>query len=123
MAVQALTSRLPGGRHVEAQQAVTLLSSEVEPDAMVVRGGRRDDVDRHPGGGDLGLVVEVSDSSPAYDRGFKKELFARAGIPVYWIVNLVGRCVEVYADPAGNDYRNPEVFGEMDEVPFDSAVR
>ncbi len=42
LAVQALTSRLPGGRHVEAQQAVTLLSSEVEPDAMVVRGGRRD---------------------------------------------------------------------------------
>ncbi len=42
---------------------------------------------------------------------------------MYWIVNLVGRCVEVYADPAGNDYRNPEVFGEMDEVPFDLAAR
>jgi Uma2 family endonuclease len=123
LAVQALTSRLPGGWHVDGQQSLTLLGSEVEPDAMVVRGGRRDYVDRHPGGGDVALVVEVSDSSLANDRGFKKELYSRAGIPIYWIVNLGDRCVEVFSDPARREYRKREVYGEADELPFDLGGR
>ena len=122
LVAQALTSRLPGGWHVDAQQSLTLLRSEPEPDAMVVRGARRDYADRHPGGSDLALVVEVSDSSLDNDRGFKRELYARAGVPIYWIVNLIDRRVEVFADSGGKaavfDYRSAQVFAEADDVPL-----
>ena len=49
----------------------------------------------------LALVIEISDSTLARDQGFKKAIYAKAGIPVYWIVNLVDRRVEVYTDPGG----------------------
>ncbi len=127
LVLRALKSRSPDGWHVEGQESVTLVGSEIEPDAIVVRGTERDYVDRHPGAGDLGLVVEVSDSTLAYDRGFKKELYARAGVEVYWIVNLVDRRVEVYSGPrgtaAGREYHRPDVFGAADEVPLILAGR
>ncbi len=122
LVVRALKSRVPSGWHVEGQESITLLGSEFEPDVMVVRGSERDYVDRHPGVGDLALVVEVSDSTLSYDRGFKKELYAKTGIPVYWIVNLVNRRVEAYSDPASAaaepDYRRPVVFSGAEEVPL-----
>jgi hypothetical protein len=65
--------------------------------------------------------VEVADTSLAQDRGNKKRLYARAAIPIYWIVNLLERQVEVYADPTGPaeepDYRQQQVYREGDTVP------
>jgi hypothetical protein len=43
----------------------------------------------------------VADASLSRDRSIKKQIYARAGIPVYWIVNLPERRIEVYADPSG----------------------
>jgi Uma2 family endonuclease len=64
----------------------------------------------------------VSDSSLAQDRGVKKRLYAAARIPVYWIVNLLERQIEVYTDPSGPadqpDYRNRQDFAVSDSVPF-----
>jgi Uma2 family endonuclease len=91
----------PEGWHVMSQEPVTLATSEPEPDVTVVRGGRRDYHDRHPGPGDVGLVVEVADASLERDRSWKRRLYAEAGIPVYWIVNLLERRLEVHADPSG----------------------
>ena len=48
---------------------------------------------------DFAIAVEVADSSLAFDRRQKGSLYARAGIPDYWIVNLVHRVVEIYRDP------------------------
>ena len=45
------------------------------------------------------LVVEVSESSLAFDRHHKGSVYARAGLTDYWIVNLVDRVLEVYRDP------------------------
>jgi Uma2 family endonuclease len=119
---RALASRAPGGWHVEGQESVTLLGSETEPDAMFVRGTERDYVDRHPGAGDLGLVVEVSDSTLAYDRGFKKDLYATARVPAYWIVNLADHRVEAFSDagatPAAPGYGRPDTFHESEEIPL-----
>jgi Uma2 family endonuclease len=50
------------------------------------------------------LVVEVSYSSLRYDRGIMRRIYAEAGIPEYWIVNLVDRVVEVYSEPKGGKY-------------------
>ena len=84
----------------------------------MVRGSDQDYVDRHPGPADVVMVVEVSDSSLRRDQVFKKPIYAKAGIPVYWIVNLIDRRVEVYTDPTGPaaepDYRVRHDVGEAD---------
>ena len=72
--------------------------SEPEPDVAVVTGEPEDYGRAHPSRADL--VVEVSESSLAFDRGHKGSVYARAGIADYWVVNLVDRILEVYRDPA-----------------------
>jgi Uma2 family endonuclease len=103
-AVRRLTIRLPRhvppGWSVQIQDAITLPSdSEPEPDAAVIRGDETAYDTRHPGPADVGIVIEVSGSSLAFDRGEKSRLYARDGIPAYWIVNVADRQIEVYADP------------------------
>src|SRR5437016_1235141 len=56
-------------------------------------------------GDDLMLVVEVADTSLQHDRDLKLPAYARAGIPEYWIVNLPERKLEIYRQPAGDDYQ------------------
>jgi Uma2 family endonuclease len=73
---------------------------EPEPDGAILRGRPRSYTDRVPGAADAGSVIEVADSSLAYDRNTKLALYARAGIPQYVIVNLGGRCIEIYEQPA-----------------------
>lgn len=96
-----LPGLLPAEWFVRCQRAVTLDDSEPEPDHAVVRGPRTRYRDAHPGPADIGLVVEFADSSLRIDRTDKGRLYARAGIPVYWIVNLVDRRIEEYTNPSG----------------------
>jgi Uma2 family endonuclease len=51
------------------------------------------------------LVIEVADTSLDHDRNIKGPLYARAGIPEYWIVNLNGERIEVYREPSAAGYR------------------
>ena len=71
--------------------------SEPEPDVAVVPGTRRDYSRGHPSR--PSLLIEVADSSLTLDREHKSSLYARAGVPDYWIVNLVSRVLEVYREP------------------------
>lgn len=96
-----LQARLPAGWHLRVQMALTTIESEPEPDLLVVRGSRRDYLKRHPGPGDVALVIEVADSSLDRDRVLKARIYARAGIPHYWVVNLATSRVEVYSHPTG----------------------
>lgn len=118
----ALERVVPSGCYVDALSPVTLQRSEPEPDVVLVRGADRDYPQRHPGPGDLLLVVEVADSSLRRDQGFKKAIYAKASIPLYWIVNLIDRRVEVYSDPTGAterpDYRLRKDFCDADQVPL-----
>lgn len=116
LARKALERLLPGGWLVHAQEPLTLEGSEPEPDLLVVRGDPRGYLERHPGPGDVALVVEVADTSLGRDRGLKKRLYAAAGIPLYWVLNLVDRRLETFAEPAGDDYRRLEVLGPEAEV-------
>jgi Uma2 family endonuclease len=97
----AFPPRLPGGWTLRVQSAVTLSASEPEPDGAVVRGGPRTYAGRHPGPADCGLIIEVADSTLAADRADKGALYGEAGIPQYWLINLVDRQVEVYTLPSG----------------------
>lgn len=99
LARTALQAMLPAGWYVETQEPLTTADSEPEPDVMVVRGSPRDYRNRHPGGQDVALVVEVADASLERDRGAKSALYAAAGVPEYWIINLPETELEVHARP------------------------
>lgn len=71
--------------------------SEPEPDLAVVPGAPEEYLREHPR--TALLVVEVADTTLPLDRDRKAPLYARAGIPEYWIVNLTERCLEVYREP------------------------
>lgn len=118
---EALAPILPSGWYVDAQEPITTADSEPEPDVVVVRGDRRQYLNRHPGPQDVALVIEVADSTLQRDRVLKKRLYAAAGIPVYWIVNLLDNQCEVYTEPSGPaeqpDYRQQQHYGPADTVP------
>jgi Uma2 family endonuclease len=118
----AIAAVLPEGWRVRVQSAITLTTagSEPEPDVAVVRGPARRYNRSHPRPRDIALLVEVADATLPYDRTTKHRLYARARIPVYWIVNLIDSCVEVYTLPrAGQSpaYRQREDYSANEAVP------
>jgi len=113
-----LPGRLPAGWTTRIQLPMTLENSEPEPDGIVVRGDGRAFDHRHPEPADFGIVIEVSDSTLAFDRGIKLELYAEAHIPEYWIVNLVENQVEVYTQPQGTAYTARTVYTTGQSVPL-----
>jgi Uma2 family endonuclease len=74
-------------------------STEPEPDVSIVA-GTREDYDDHPT--TALLVVEVSVTTLAYDRGRKASLYAASGVTDYWIANLVDNQLEVHRDPVSD---------------------
>jgi Uma2 family endonuclease len=94
---------LPDTWHLRSEQPLTLSDSQPQPDFAVVRGDFSAYATRHPGPADVGLVIEVADSSLDEDRDDMGRIFSRSGIPVYWIINVVDRQVEVYTDPRPAD--------------------
>jgi Uma2 family endonuclease len=95
----ALLRIFPGEQYRIRCQLPLALSdwSEPEPDIAVVQGSAVDFIDRHPT--TAALVVEVSDSTLRADQSIKLEMYATAGIPEYWIVNLQDGVLEVYRRP------------------------
>ena len=99
LASALLQRRLPRSFAVRVQSPLAIDSeSEPEPDVAVIRGHHRDFLKRHPSTADL--VIEIADSSLSYDRTTKARLYARCGVPDYWIVDLVHGCLEVRREPA-----------------------
>jgi Uma2 family endonuclease len=82
-----------------------------------VRGTEKDYLDRAITAADVALVVEIAESSLATDRSDMAKIYARAGIPVYWIVNLPNRQVEVYTQPTDDGYELRQDFAADQEVP------
>jgi len=121
LTIDALTATVPAGYIVRGTHPVTTEDSEPEPDVLVARGSRRDYAGRHPTPAESALVVEVANSSLRYDRGIKRRIYARAAVPVYWIVVLAERCVEVYTDPSGPvaepGYANVLRYADGDRIP------
>ncbi|MEG4204765.1 Uma2 family endonuclease [Microcoleus sp. Pol7_A1] len=118
----ALENILPAGWYVDSQEPITLSNSEPEPDIVVVRGDTRQYIDRHPGAEDIALIIEVSDTTLQRDRTVKKRIYARAGIAIYWIVNLLEGLVEVYSQPLVEveqpDYSRRLDFGRSAVIPI-----
>ncbi len=97
-----------------------------EPDLMLLRPSEADYTRRHPQPADVYLVIEVSDSSLAYDQHTKVPMYARAGIPEVWILNVPQRQLEIYREPDFSGYASKTVLrdGEASPVLFpDAAVQ
>ncbi len=101
IASDAIHTVSQNGWSIRIQSAVTLPDSEPEPDIAVVRGNARSYLVHHPGPSEIGALVEVADSSLLGDRSDKGRIYARAKIPVYWIINLIDRQIEVHEQPSG----------------------
>ena len=116
---QALAARLPAGWSARKEEPVRIPAfDEPEPDISVVRGANADYRSRYPTPADVALLVEVSEATLSQDRGPKRMAYARAGIAVYWIVNLVARQVEVYTRPLKEGrYRSRKVYKAGQQVP------
>ena len=76
-----------------------------EPDVALLRPRPDLSPESPPQAADVLLVIEISDSSIAYDRKVKRSLYAEADIPEYWIVNLQDQIIEVYSNPSEGEYR------------------
>jgi len=99
--MERLVLALAGRARVRPQLPLSLSDhSEPEPDLAVVQLGDYSHV--HPAS--ALLIVEVADASLRMDRDLKAELYAAAGIPEYWLVDLVGRVVHVYRAAVGRRY-------------------
>ncbi len=95
-----MITKLATRARVRSQGALAIGNdSEPLPDASVLE--RRDDDDAHP---TAYLVIEVARTSLKRDRGAKAVLYARAGIPEYWVVNLIDRIIEVHSDIVSGTY-------------------
>ena len=84
--------------------------SEPQPDITLLR--YRADFYRKaaPTAADVLLLIEVSDTTLAYDRQEKLPRYALAGVPEVWITNVDGQAVERYSDPQGNQYATKQTF-------------
>jgi Uma2 family endonuclease len=100
-ALDRLMTVLPRSWKLRIQSAITLVESEPEPDLAVVREDPDGYLKRHPGPADIGLVIEVADSTLDGDRVDKGRVYARNSIPCYWILNLVDHQIEVNTAPSG----------------------
>ncbi|GAC1310233.1 MAG: hypothetical protein NVSMB14_13750 [Isosphaeraceae bacterium] len=119
---ELLRELLPAEWKVAAEISLALHdSSRPEPDLSVVRGPIARYRGRNLTVADVGLLIEVAESSYSEDRRVKGRAYASAGIPTYWIVNLNDRRIEVFTEPQGSgklaSYRKEEHYGPEAEVP------
>jgi Uma2 family endonuclease len=117
--LRAIERLLTPGWHAVKEEAVRIPNrrSEPEPDVSIVRGSIDDYAKHHPGAADVALVVEVTRTTATKDRKLAR-VYGAGGIPVYWIVNVPKRQLEVYTDPdPAGGYRSRVDYRPGQDVP------
>mgnify|MGYP001803523011 CR=1 FL=1 len=101
-----------------------LKNSEPEPDFVIAK--KKKGKQNHPTPKEIYLIIEVANSTLQYDRKVKGPIYAGAGIPEYWIINLKARKIEVHLSPVREDgvFDNVRSYGENEvfESPFAGQV-
>ncbi len=111
------SSRLAGRVLVDVQLPLDLDErSEPQPDLALLQPRTDFYAGRPPTPGDTLLVVEVSDATLAHDRGVKVPLYARAGVPEVWLVDLTTDSIEVYRRPTRAGYLDRDRVGRGEEL-------
>lgn len=140
---RAVNRRLPDAWSLWPESTMALTPTNAPlPDFAVVRSGDllgRADAERYPGPADIGLFIEVAVTSLKQNLTTTLELYARASIPVDWVVDVVGRRILVHSEPRVVDgrgvYAQVETYGpgqslplvldgqEVARIPFDELIR
>lgn len=108
---------------VTIQNPVTIHEySEPEPDVVVAKFREDFYADRHPYPEDILLVIEVADTSLAFDREAKIPLYASCGIPESWLVDLIHHEIHVFRRPDGAKYQETLVFRSGDLLPVPGST-
>ena len=117
----ALVPRVPPGWCLWAECSITISDDKAPlPDMVILRGAADDYHDRRADARDIGLIIELADSSLKIDTGAKLVAYARAGIAVYWVFNLKNNTIHVYSDPVPSEgrYASTTTIGREGSVPF-----
>lgn len=112
-----LPQMLPTGVWLRVNEPITIGNhSEPQPDAAVVR--ERPDGYRsaHPGPKDVLLIIEVADTSAAFDTQVKAKLYSKAGIPEYWVIDVQESCLRVFTEPSARGYKHIQALERDDTV-------
>lgn len=121
LVAQRLIATAPEGTHVRAQRPLDCGDESVpEPDVALVLGAMRDFIARHPRADEVLLVVEVSMTTQDVDHR-KAAIYARAGAPVYWLLDLQNRRLEVHAEPHPDGYHLVRILEDDDAVEVPGA--
>ena len=110
------------GQRAQVRQAkpitLTEFDSEPEPDLAIVRRLGPEYREHHPYAEDVHWLVEYANTSLSKDREAKKRLYAAAGIPEYWVVNLRDLTLLVFRDPDAATYRTEQTLDSGDIHPL-----
>jgi Uma2 family endonuclease len=102
---------------VRTQLPITLSDdSEPEPDIAIVRLTENRYRYQHPQPEDVFVIIEVADSTLSRDRGAKAQIYAQAGIPEYWIVDVKRQELIVLREPEGDQYLSEQVLNQTDTI-------
>jgi len=93
-----------------------------EPDLAVLAEWKPEFAKRHPRGDELLLAIEIADSSAGFDLTRKAVLYAAAGVPEYWVLDLPRRRLVVHREPAETGYRLVRFFAEGDTVTLENRA-
>ena len=112
---ELLRSLLGGRAQVREEKAITLEpATQPEPDLAIVRGRSDFYAGSHPTAGDVLFLIEVAETSLERDRGVKLALYAAAGIPTVWVLDLLGDRLWVASVPRGSGYAELREFRRSD---------
>lgn len=114
------------GCDLRSQLPVTLSEyDEPEPDVAIVRGTPESYLEAHPTASDVLAIVEIAGRSLGFDRATKSRIYAASGVPVYGILNLSGRVIELYESPNRQErrYERMTLFRDGDTIrlPLDNG--
>ena len=106
------------GHYIVRSQGSVRLDEGAEPEPDIVLLTFREDFYAHAQAGpaDILLVIEVSDTTMAYDRGVKLILYAQANIPETWIMNLDENCIETFTEPGAEGYAQHTIYRRGDTI-------
>ena len=110
-----------GIRHITPEAPVDVAAedyptNEPQPDLAVLAQPRSAYQSENPKPADILLLVEISDTTLAFDMGIKARLYARAGVAEYWVVDVTGRRIVVHRDPQGGAYTDVKSYGEGEGI-------
>ena len=121
--VQRVLHRIvPSDWVIRTQLSLELPDSQPEPVFLIARGDVREYFQRHPSARDLGIVMEVANTSLMRDTKDKARIYARAGVPVYWVIDVTNRKIMLHSQPSGPSdapaYADVRTIQPPDVVPF-----